>query len=141
MILFQFKEENEEKRINLAQTLTDYIRTRLLEYKDIMNPVYQKLEIRCVFLLQLDWIDWIQKPESFDIDSIITEIIRNVVYKFSDPDLATIYITDEHFSNTNTPISRIVKFLDQGNELVQGSFFITNILNDIRAQQRDLEEA
>ncbi len=97
-----------------------WLRTELLR-----NCDYTSIQLRLDLLQLSSWIDWMTPSHKVTSREFIRLVCQNIKWRRV-RNSYIIYI-DEHimFPGTRTPLYRIVKFVDNGNELVRGTFFLT----------------
>lgn len=88
----------------------------------------QKLQTRVDLLLSASWIDWIRKPTKLDAMSVCKTIVQCFEYKNHQSHYIIYLNPNKLFPGTRTPVERISRFLDKGNDIVKGTYFISSIL-------------
>lgn len=98
--------------------------------RDIQNQSnMQKLQIRVDMLPLMDWFSWKSKPQKLSAKHVCQVISQNIEVK-KQKSMYIIFLNPYRlFPGTNTPIERIARFLDKGNEVVSGTYFISSILS------------
>lgn len=95
---------------------------------DILNNTnLHKLSLYEDSIINADWIDWIRKPKYINMAKLIRYIVNHITYKSRKKHRYIIYIDNKLIPNSKTPIDRLARFLDKGNEEYKGTFFISKV--------------
>lgn len=96
---------------------------------DITRSVdYEALQLRVDLLKVASWIDWRIEPSNLQAKEVVRIICNSLKWK-QVRNSYIIYIDDSKcFPGTFTPIAKIARFLDCGNEVIKGSYFITSVM-------------
>jgi len=130
-IEFYLKGEDEEE-INL---MTDFLKQIVFDIKiEIFNNVVpDKMQSKEQDILNVPWINWIKKPENLNVNMLVNLIINSIKFVERKDHSYIIAINPSiRIPNSSTPISMLARFLDKGNDITPGTFFITKIFNEYR---------
>ena len=99
--------------------------------RDIYNNVIpSKMECREEDILSANWIDWIKKPSSLNVMTIVNLIIDKIGYMSRKNTFVICVSPKAKLPNSNTSLDSIARFLDKGNEDTPYTVFISKFFND-----------
>lgn len=121
----EFKVEHNSRkmaRIFCQDVIRDLQRRICTEYN------YYKMKIRVDSLVDAEWMRWKTKPRSLSVRNVMKIISNNFIYN----NYGTSYIIYQNprklFPNSETPIYRVLRFLDYGNESIRGTYFVSTLM-------------
>ena len=85
------------------------------------------LQLRVNSLLEIDFVDWIDKPKQISAKHLLEYIIQNIDWgKIRNRYVIEINPT-AYFPNSNTPLILVCKYLNYGSLNIRGCFFLSNV--------------
>lgn len=126
-------ESKDKDELSLAEDFCKLLVSNIKE--DILRYTnYNKLELYEDSLINSNWINWKHKPSSINMKKLIKYIANSITYKSGRKHKYVIYIKSTiMLPNSYTPLERVARFLDKGNEIYRGTFFISKIFMKYRA--------
>lgn len=109
---------------NFCEFIIRWIRSDILTKTNL-----DKLQIRVDMLSSASWIDWLSKPKKLDARNVCNQVIQCFEYKKQKNEYVIYLNPYKLFPGTRTPIEKIARFLDKGNDAVSGTYFISSILS------------
>lgn len=92
----------------------------------------ESIQLRLDLLQNASWMKWIGKPKKITAESFISYVNSCLSYTVRQNNFL-IYIDDRKLlPGSYTPISKVIRYIDYGNELVPGCMFFTSILRGYR---------
>ena len=113
------------------EIIPEFCNALLKEIKsDILSHInYIQMNKREKYLIEAKFIKWIDKPESINMSKICNFIVRSFKCKNLKNNIYSISIDNSiRLPNSKTKIDKVARFLDQGNENIQPTQFISRIL-------------
>lgn len=124
MIQIEFKSKHETR---VSHIFCKYI-IKCIQKDFKSKRSYDSLQLRLDLLQYADWMRWIGKPYKIDARTFINYVCNSVSYTVRQNNFI-IYIDDRKFlPGTYTPILKVLRYVDFGNELVPGCMFFSSIL-------------
>lgn len=117
-ITFEVKNPND-----IAVLFCRYI-IRWLKREIVRDTNFESVQLRLDLLQLASWVHWVHKPQKIDAKQFVRLVINSLVYERR-KNRYTITI-DRHklFPGTLTPLYKVVKFVDIGNDVIKGSYFL-----------------
>lgn len=120
-----------EFKVNkVTQTSNRFCRYILKWIKhDILTKRGKKaIQMRLDLLPYMHWMSWVGKPHNISADMFIRQVANSISYTIRNNTF--IIFIDEYrvLPGTYTPILKIVKYIDYGNELVAGTMFFSSVM-------------
>jgi len=125
-IIFKITSKDKEE----LSIVNDFCNMLVSEIKsDILNNVnYYKLSLYEDSLIKSSWIIWKRTPRKIDMKKLVNLIVDSIVCTNLRKGRHMISVDNSVIlPNSYTSIERVARFLDRGNELYNGTFFISKI--------------
>lgn len=92
----------------------------------------EAIQLRLDLLQHASWMKWIGNPHKIDAETFVSYVNSCLSYTVRQ-NTFIIYIDDRKvLPGTYTPISKVLRYVDYGNELVPGCMIFTSILRSYR---------
>ena len=130
MLIIQFQvTKASEEEMDIVPQFCDWLCN--LFYKDI-NTVMNKYKIqsRLKYLQTVSWINWRNSDRKLNIDTIMELISTNFIYTKHKNNIFLIQTDDNVLiPNTNTSLTRLIRFINGGDTTYRATNMFTNIIN------------
>lgn len=126
---FKFEISKMDKdEIEIIPNFCEYL---LSEIKSdiISNISYIQMNKRKKYLINSNFVNWIERPKNIDMHKFCIFIVNSFVCKNLNNNVYSISINKKvKFPKSKTSVDRIARLLDKGNEEIQPTQFISKIL-------------
>lgn len=117
------------------ELVDDFCKSLISNIKsDILKSAnFNKIKLYEDALLNAKWINWIKKPKRINMINLIKYIVDKITYRSRKKHRYIIYIKPTiMLPGSKTPLERVARFLDKGNEVYKGTFFINKVFMKYR---------
>jgi len=88
----------------------------------------QSIQIRADLLLSASWVRWNTLPRNINANKLCQDIVNCLEVK-QRKSVFTIELNKKKLmNNSRTTLEQVARFIDKGNEVVRGTYFLTNIM-------------
>lgn len=120
--------DNNEK--DIEQAFSQYL-IKIIQNSIISKLSQFKLNSYRDYIINTTSIEWLKRPSSVDMVSIISTICNNIKCRRSSYNHTyVIYIDSRLMPNTRNSINMIARFLDKGNERFPGMYIFSKSFTD-----------
>lgn len=129
LLQFQFTQFGSEKEYEIIPDFCEWLGNQMFEY--INTKINRKkIELRINYLYKVPWIKWATKSSYIDVEMIMKAIYQSITFEEYRNNLWKINI-DENvlIPNTYTSISRLVRFINYGDNKTRATGMFTNLVH------------
>ena len=129
LLQFQFTQFGSEEEYEIIPDFCEWLGNQMFEY--INTKINRKkIELRINYLYKVPWIKWATKSSYIDVEMIMKAIYQSITFEEYRNNLWKINI-DENvlIPNTYTSISRLVRFINYGDNKTRATGMFTNLVH------------
>jgi len=88
---------------------------------------FRSIQTRADLLLSASWIQWNKLPQNIDAKRLCVDILKCLEYKQRKSTFTIEFSRKRLMNNSRTPLESVARYIDKGNDIVKGTYFITKV--------------